>query len=261
MSDQGQAMPMLSPNMAAMMGSNVGNAASAIRFLPNGAPIISNMADMTNFANQQWDNWEFVTQTLYDSAVYLAAGQASLQFFQVPQGAGVGFGGGAKSLSDTNMVLNGQLPTGQMFIVSTVEIEFQPATPTVAAGMPSFFGAQLAQTSINDAYIFWRAGNITLRILQKDYLQEAPLMRLPSQADFSIQAAMSDATTAAAASQSRVGFASSYGPVYSLAPNNLLIPQTTNFLARMAWPEGVQAITNPARVFVRFGGMQARQAQ
>jgi hypothetical protein len=219
------------------------------------------MADLASYATMQWNNWEFVTQSLYDSAAYPALGVLTLSFFQTPQGAGVGFGGGTKTLSDTNMVLNGQLPSGNMFVASTIEIEFQPATPSVAAGLPAAFGAQAVMTSINDAYIFWRSGSLSLRILQKDYSQEAPLMRFPSCADFSLQAALSDATTPGAAFQSRVGFASSYGPVYSLAPNNLLIPETTNFKVTLAWPEGLQAITNPARVFVRLGGMQARQAQ
>jgi hypothetical protein len=243
-------------NFAAMQGNGTN-----IRFMPNGAPIIANMSDMSTYDTTQWNNWEFVTQTLFDSAAYPAAGISSLTFFQVPQGGGTGFGGGSKTLSDTNMALNGQLPTGQMFVVSTVEIEFQPTTPTVTAGMPAVFGAQLVATQINDAYIFWRSGNAVFHILQKDYLQEAPLMRMPSQSDFSLQAALADVSTAGAGFQSRIAFASSYGPVYSLAPNNLLIPQTTNFFFRLAWPEGVQAITNPARIFVRLGGMQARQAQ
>lgn len=244
---------------AANFAAQTGN--SNIKFLPSGAPIIANMADMAGYATTQWDNWEFVTQTLYDSGVYGAAGQSTLSFFQVPQGAGTGYGGGAKTLSDTNMVLNGQLPTGNMFVISSCEVEFQPTTPTVAAAMPAAFGAQAVAVQINDAYIFWRSGNFVLRILQKDYLSEAPLMRLPSASDFSLQAAVADVTTAGASLQSRIGFASAYGPVYTLAPNNLLIPQTTNFLVRLSWPEGVQAISNPARTFVRLGGMQARQAQ
>lgn len=241
-------------NAAAQSGSQ-------IRFLSDGAPLVANMGDLANFAVTQWDNWEFITASLYDSTAYAAAGQASLSFFQVPVGAGTGLGGGAKSLSDTNMTLNGQLPSGQMFVISTVELEFQPTTPTVAAQMPAAFGAQAIAQIVNDAYIFWRAGNLALRILQKDYLQEAPMMRFPSQSDFSLQGALSDATTAGAAFQSRLGFASAYGPTFSLSPNNLLIPETTNFKVTLSWPEGNQAITNPARVFVRFGGMQARQAQ
>lgn len=252
MSQVGNQLP---ANYAAVSGQ------SKIQFLSNGAPIVANMNDLSTYATMQWNNWEFVTQSLYDSAVYPAAGTVSLSFFQVPQGAGVGFGGGAKTASDTNMVLNGVLASGNMFVVSQIEVEFQPTTPTIAAQMPAANGAQAVAAIINDCYIFWRSGNLALRILQKDYLNEAPMMRMPSQSDFSIQAAFSDATTAAAAQQQRAAFASAYGPVYTLAPNNLLIPETTNFKVTLAWPEGLQVITNPARVFVRLGGMQARQAQ
>jgi hypothetical protein len=234
---------------------------SNIKFTSWGAPIIANMNDLNTYQTMNWNLWEFVTGSLYDSNAYAAAGASSLSFFQVPQGAGTGFGGAAKTLSDTNMVLNGNLPSGNMFVVSTIEIEFQPTTPTVAAGMPAVFGAQLVATIINDAYIFWRSGNLTLRILQKDYSQEAPLMRFPSQADFSLQAALGDVSTTGASLQSRIAFASSYGPPFTLSPNNLLIPETTNFKVTLAWPEGLQAITNPARVFVRLNGMQARQSQ
>ena len=232
-----------------------------IKFLPSGQPIVANLNDLQNFAVSDWNQWEFITQSLYDSAAYPAAGASTLTFFQVPQGAGTGFGGSAKTLSDTNMVLNGQLPSGNMFVISSIEIEFQPTTPTVAAAMPAAFGAQAVAVQINDAYIFWRSGNGVLRILQKDYSQEAPLMRMPSQADFSLQAAVADVTTAGASLQSRIGFAGAYGPIYTLSPNNLLIPETTNFKYTLSWPEGLQAISNPARVFVRLGGMMARQAQ
>jgi hypothetical protein len=253
MSQTGAPLP---TNYAAQVG--VG---STIKFLPSGAPIIANMADMSTYATTQWNNWEFVNGSLYDSASYVAAGQTSLTFFQTPQGGGTGFGGGSKTLSDTNMVLNGMLATGNMFVASSIEVEFQPTTPSVTAALPAVFGAQAVAAQINDAYVFWRSGNLVFRILQKNYLEEAPLMQFPSQADFSLQGAFADATTAAAASQSRLGFASAYGPVFSFAPNNLLIPETTNFRVTLGWPEGVQAITNPGRVFVRLRGMQARQAQ
>jgi len=236
---------------------------SVIQFLPTGAPIVANMTDIQAYATTQWNNWEFITQSLYDSTAYPAAGTNQLLFFQVPQGGAGGFGGGVKTASDTNMVLNGQLPSGNMFVVSAIQIEFQPTTPSVAAQLPAVFGAQAAAQIINDAYVFWRSGNFALRILAKDYSTEAPLMRFPSAADFSIQAAFADVSTAGASFQSRAAYASSYGPQYMLAPNNLLIPETTNFKATLAWPEGLQPLpsTNPARVFVRLEGMLARQAQ
>jgi hypothetical protein len=127
--------------------------------------------------------------------------------------------------------------------------------------MPAAFGAQAVATSVNDAFVFWRSGNLVFKVLAKIYVQEAPLMRFPGNADFSLQAALADATTAAAASQSRIAYASSYGQPYVISPQNILIPSTTNFFVALNWPEGVQAITNPARVFVHLNGMEARLAQ
>jgi hypothetical protein len=239
-----------------------GNSRGAAQFLANGAPVIGNMSDLNNYQAILWSQWEFIEQSLYDSFAYAAAGVVGgINLFQLPQGQGTGFGGGVKNLSDTNMTNQGMLPSGMMQLVTSIELEFQPTTPTVAAGMPSAFGAQAVAAQINDAYIFWRSGNLVFKLLQKNYIQEAPLMRFPATDDFSLQAALSDTTTAAAASQSRIGFASSYGQPYVLSPNNILIPQTVNFQISLSWPEGAQVITNPARVFCHLNGMTARQSQ
>lgn len=243
------------------MNGNGNNSRGSVSFLPNGTPNVTNMADLGQFATTQWNNWEFITQSLYDSVAYPAAGLLNNSFFQIPRGQGVGFGGGTKTLSDTNMAQAGQLSSGLCFVITSIELEFQPATPTVAAGMPAAFGAQLVATSINDAYIFWRSGNLSLSILNKPYNQEAPLMRFPSTNDFSLQAALADVSSTAANLQSRIAFASAYGTPYVLSPNNLLIPSTVAFNVTIAWPEGLQAITNPARVFCRLNGMEGRTAQ
>lgn len=238
---------------------SVGGGKGLVGFI-NNQPQVANMSDISNFS-VNWAQWEFTNQSLYDSAAYAAAGVASLTFFSTPIGAGTGFGGGAKTVSDTNMQLAGQLPAGQMFIVSSVEVLFQPSTPTITAAMPAAFGAQAAAVLVNDSYIFGRSGNLIFQILQKQYLQEAPIGNLPPSSDFEVNAALSDATTAAAASQSRIAFGNYEGVNYQLAPNNLLLVSNQNFKVTLSWPEGAQAISNPGRVFVRLNGMQARLAQ
>ena len=238
-----------------------GSGRGSVQFLASGAPIVENMSDLAGWQTMQWGNWEFIEQSLYDSFPYPAAGIPSVAMFQVPQGAGTGFGGSAKVMSDTNMTNPGMLSAGTMQLVTSIELEFQPTTPTVAAQLPAAYGAAAAAQIINDAYIFWRSGNLIFRILQKNYIQEAPLMRFPSTDDFSLQAAFSDASTAAVNQQSRAAFGSSYGQPYILSPNNLLIPQMTNFQVTLAWPEGLQPITNPARVFCHLNGMTARLVQ
>lgn len=221
---------------------------------------IANIKDLVNF-QVNWDQWEAIKQSLFDSASYPAAGVTSLNFFAVQQGQGTGFGGGSKTLSDTNMVLGSMLPANQMFLISEIEVTCQTTTPTVTAQMPAVFGGQAAAQLVNDAYIFYRSGNFILTIGSKQYLQEAPLMSLPPEAIFEVQGALSDATTAGSAFQSRVFYAGARGQPYVLTPNNLLLVSSQNFNVTLNWPEGLQAITNPARIFVKLNGTLYRKAQ
>lgn len=207
------------------------------------------------------EGWEGVRQTLYDSAVYAAAGQTQLTFFAQPKGQGTGFGGGAKTQSDTNMVLAGQLPTNQEYLIESIEILFEPTTPTVAAGMPAAFGAQAVAVQVNDAYIFRRAGNLNFIVGSKPYLEEAPLMKFPAKADFEIDAALADVSSTAASLQSRIAYAKAVGRPYMLKPASILLTSNQNFSVTLNWPEGVQAISNPARVFVTFDGFLYRRSQ
>jgi len=199
--------------------------------------------------------WEVIKQSLYDSAAYPAAGATQLTFFSVPVGQS------SKSLSDTNMSLAGQLPKNQEFLVQSVEILFHPSTPTVAAQMPAVYGAGVVAALVNDAYIFGRSGNLTLTIGSKPYLQEAPLGRLPGKVGFDIDASASDASTAAASQQSRVAFGKWVGRPMLLDPAPLLLPENQNFTVSLTWPEGLQAITNPARVVVILDGLLYRRSQ
>lgn len=240
-------------------GVGAGGSKGNVSFV-NNQPNVANLSDINNF-QVNWNQWEFTTQSLYDSIAYPAAGLASAAFFTQQVGQGTGFGGGVKTLSDTNMRLSGQLPAGQMFIVSSIEVLIQPTTPTVTAGMPAVFGAQAAAVQINDSYIIGRSGNVVFNILAKQYLQEAPIGNLPPSSDFSLSAALAEGTTLTTASQSRIGFGNYEGSNYVLTPNNILLVSNQNFNLTLAWPEGLQTITNPARLFVRLNGMQARLAQ
>lgn len=209
------------------------------------------------------EGWEVIRQSFFDSAAYVAAGQNTLAFFATPVGQGVSVLGapGPKTKSDTNMTLAGQLPAMQAFLIEGIEILFEPTTPTVAAGMPAVFGAQLAATLVNDAYIFRRSGNLNLTIGSKPYLEEAPLMKFPASSDYQIGAALSDATTAAAASQSRIAYGKAVGRPYTLGSAPIFLTANQNFGITLAWPEGLQAIVNPARIVVSMFGLLYRRSQ
>lgn len=207
------------------------------------------------------NGYEAIRQALYDSTSYVAAGQPSLSFFQQPIGQGTGFGGGVKTYSDTNMELAGQIPANKQYLVQSIEILFYPTTPTVAAQMPAAFGAEAVPAIINDAYIFRRSGNLLFVIGSKPYLQEAPLAVFPPKADFVVEGALSDATTAAGNQQTRIAYGTVQGRPYIISPGDLWIPSSQNFSITLNWPEGNQAITNPARVFVRLDGVLYRKSQ
>lgn len=199
--------------------------------------------------------WEAIRQSLYDYQTYAAAGQTQLTFFALPVGQG------GKTNSDTNMTLAGQLPKNQEFLLQSIEVFFSPTTPTVAAQMPAAFGAQAIAQVVNDAYIVGRAGNLTLTIGSKPYLQEAPLGRFPQKASFGVEAGLADVTTAGANLQSRVTFGKWGGRPYLLDPAPLLLVENQNFSVTLNWPEGVQAITNPGRIGVILDGILYRRSQ
>lgn len=199
--------------------------------------------------------WEAIRQSFYDFQAYAAAGVTQLTFFANPVGQG------GKTLSDTNMTLAGQLPKNQEFLLQSIEVWFAPTTPTVAAQMPAAFGAQAAAAIINDAYIFGRSGNLQMVVGSKPYLQEAPMGRFPQKAHFAVDAALADVSTAGANLQSRNAFGFWTGRPYMLDPAPLLLVENQNFSITLNWPEGVQAISNPARVGVILDGILYRRSQ
>ena len=220
---------------------------------PLSAP--KSMAELQQYVVNR-PGWEIIRQSLFDSTAYAAAGQTQLSFFQAPVGQA------GKTDSDTNMRLAGQLPTNQIFLIQEIDVYFFPTRPTVAAQMPAAFGAQAVAQIINDAYVFNTAGNLTLFIGSKNYLQEAPLMKFPACRQFHIEGALADASTAAANLQARIAFGAAVGRPYVIDPNITLI-ENQNFSVTLSWPEGVQALPsgNPARVYVSLEGVLARRSQ
>jgi hypothetical protein len=227
-----------------------------------GLPGFHEMVDRYSVTNE---TWEVIRTSLYDFQPYPANGLPSLTFFQQPQGQGVGLGGATKTLSDTNLVAPGTVPTNNSFLIKTIEVEFWPSTPTPAQGaqLPSTFGAQGPAQLVNDQYVFERQGSLILLIGSKDYLEEAPMGRFPSQAQFAVSGALSDVSTAGANMQSRLAFANVHGKAYHISPADLRIEANQNFYVKLQWPEGNAVLPsgNPARVGVRLDGLLYRRSQ
>lgn len=214
---------------------------------------IPSYIDLSQF-NVNRPGWEGIRQSLYDYQAYAAAGTNQLTFFAVPTGQS------GKTLSDTNMNLAGQLPANQEFLVQSIEVHFLPTVPTVAADNPAAQGVKAVANLVNDVYKFYRTGNLQFMIGSKPYLQEAPLGRFPTKVHFDLRAAVALAGEVADA-QGRIVYAQSSGRPYLLAPANLRLVSTQNFQITLNWPEGVQTITNPARVGVILDGILYRRSQ
>jgi hypothetical protein len=226
-----------------------------------GRPSVIGYSEAMSQYSVNRDGWEALRYALYDSNSYPTTGISSLSFFTQPVGQGTGWTGvGAKTLSDTNMDLAGQLPANKAFLIQSVEVILWPSTPSVSGALPSAYGAGAVAASVNDSYVFRRSGNFKLTIGSKDYITEAPLSVFPQKSSFEVSGALSDATTAAASQQSRLAYANVKGRPYFVDPNIMLI-STQNFGVTLAWPEGLQVINNAARVFIRLDGILYRKSQ
>lgn len=216
---------------------------------------------------------EVIRQSLYDSAVYPAAGIAgNLTFFQQPVGAGVssspGNAANAKTIADTNMTLAGQLPAPQGFWIQSIELDFQPGATTGASWVqtiptittPTFAAANIGGP-INDVSLFYSAGQLTLTVGTKPYLQEAPLLYFPPKARFEQDEALSGVRNGTSAVINAMAVLKAGGRPYILEPG---IPLMTsqNFNVTLFWPNAVATNSGfPGRVMCKMDGWLFRAVQ
>lgn len=104
-----------------------------------------------------------IADTLYDRIDYPVSG-GTLKFFQNP--VGVGF----KTFRDTNMVNAGCLPADVRFLACGIELVFLPS--------PQLNGRK--QERIADINAVARSGFVQLRVLDRMYMQAAPLAAVPA---------------------------------------------------------------------------------
>jgi len=212
---------------------------------------------------------EIIRQRLYDYQLYANAGTTQLSFFQQPVGSGItsalgGTVGAVKTLFDTNMTLGGTLPSGQAYMVESIEVVFFPGSVTTAntytpIGMSTFNATAAAAVAgaANDVNTFYQSGLLEFNILSKNYLRETPLLAFPPKANFALDAALASnsATTAEVAlTQARAA-----GRPYYIDPSISLQP-AVNFEVVIRFPAAV-AVTNNARVGVILDGYFMRASQ
>ncbi len=107
---------------------------------------------------------EVIYQPFYDYQVLAAAGAATQLFFQTPQGQS------GKTLADTNMDLAGQLPKGQAFSITGIQVEVLPGVGIDDAAVTEFS---------DDVYETLKGGALELKIGSKVYVAQGNLMKFP----------------------------------------------------------------------------------
>jgi hypothetical protein len=208
----------------------------------NSAPTL---ADLQNYAVNRSGQFEVIGSALYDYTTYAAAGQTELNFFQTAN----------KSLADSNMEAAGALPAPKQFLVTALEVNFWPGV------QPSVFGAQSAAQYLNDVAAVAKSGYLEFFIGSKNYIQEAPLGVFPAMNGLVVQAAISDQTTLAAASQTMIDYANLGGKPYVL-PSPFTLVSNQNFKVSMKWPTAVALPSGvAARIGVRLRGYMYRLSQ
>jgi hypothetical protein len=214
---------------------------------------------------------EVIRQSLYDFQLYPTAGQTQLNFFSQPAGQGLtsavgATAGAAKSLSDTNLVLPNQLPSGSAFMIESIEVFFYAGSVSTAntytpANISLFAAVSAAAVAgqLNDVNTVMQSGLLELNILQKNYLRETPLQRFPAKTgiDGNFAIASNSATTA----ETALANARATGRPYYIDPSVTLQP-AVNFEVLLKWP-GVVATGSGfnARIGVVLDGYTMRASQ
>lgn len=214
---------------------------------------------------------EIIRQRLYDWQLYPAAGVAQLTFFQQPAGAGITTAlgavvGSAKTLWDTNMTLAGQLPSGQQYMIESIEVILLPGSVSTAnTYTPATPGQFLVAASAvplgqaNDVNSFYQSGKLELNIMSKNYLRETPLYAFPPKAALSQDAAVS--TNSGTVAEVATIMARAGGRPYYLEPE-ISIQPAVNFEVALTWPAAVAMPSGfNGRVGVIFDGYFMRSSQ
>ncbi len=128
-----------------------------------------------------------IWQPLYDYQTRTAAAVTQQAFFQTP------IGQSNKTITDTNMISAGQLPLGNSFSLTGIQVELYPTADLTGEALSEY---------ANDVKKFYNSGALVLTIGNKDFATQAPLNKFPPVNRLVVEAASGEAdnnTTYAAA--------------------------------------------------------------
>ncbi len=203
---------------------------------------------LTGYDVNRAGQWEVIWQPTYEIQAYPALGAAQITFFQNTVGAG------GLTQADTNMEAAGQFPNPKAFLVTGIQIWFEPGN-VVAQNDPAAI-----QENWNDVSDVMN-GNAFLRFFvgSKDYLVDAPLSKFTTQFRLDGVANSAAATTTAATDVGAVvDYATHCGRYYSITPVKL--PSNQNFNVSLNFPALIP-VAAAGRIGVILDGFQYRLSQ
>ncbi len=192
---------------------------------------------------------EVIWQPTYEIQAYPAAGAAQITFFQNPVGAG------GLTLADTNMESAGQFPRPKEFLITGIQVFFEPGNAVAQASLD----ATVAQENWNDVSdVMNGEAFLNLFVGSKSYLIDAPLSKFTQQFRLGGVANAAYTGTNAAAIGTAVDYAVHSGRYYSITPVKL--PSNQNFNVSLNFP-AVIATSVAGRIGVILDGFQYRLSQ
>ena len=198
-------------------------------------------------------NEEMIDQPLYHFQSYGTSGATSFTFFQTT------IGSATNGLSDTNMEQAGALSLGKKMAVLSVSVHFIPSAPQVNNA-----GASTASALNDIKKVIEGVGALQLTILNKPYLQVAPLSALPAGQGIYTSGASYQATQASgAAGDGFIAYGTNGMPLpsarYQLC-TPLPIPSQVSFNVVITFPTAI-TVTTASRIGVYLWGPQIRAMQ
>lgn len=224
-----------------------------------GRPILT-MADIQSHQAIVEGVQDVVWNPLYDSALYITAGQTQLTFFTSPIGQGTTTAPGAtgtKTRADTNMTAAGQLTKGQAFYMTGLELKVYPSIE------PAEGNASRADIGnfLNDIYDLGKSGWANFRVQDRDYITDGPLDLFPPATRLAVNSALAlDSAVTPTPTQSvmQIDYATWSGENYIITP--IYLDSNQGFQLQLNWPTPV-SLSAQARIFTRLRGYLIRNAQ
>jgi hypothetical protein len=190
---------------------------------------------------------EVIWQPTYDFQVYPAAGTTQLTFFQTTVGTA------GSTLATTNMEASGQFPRPKEFLVTGIQVFFEPGGAVAQAGV-SDGDAQENWNDVSD--VMNGAAFLRFFIGSKDYLVDTPLSKFTQQ--FRLGGVANITGNGSVATTTFIDYAVHSGKYYSITPTKL--PSNQNFNVSLNFPV-VIATAQDANIGVLLDGFQYRLSQ